>query len=208
MSTDLQGLMGLNKSDIKPAAEILSQAFWNHPVSIYTYPDELVRGKRLPYFFQYVLHFGIKYGEIYATSQEMEGIAVWLPSDNFQMTIRKLFRSVPLSVIFGLGWESRQKMKTFSDYIDSVHKRLAPHKHWFLQTIGVDPQFQGRGYASNLLTPMLARIDKECLSCYLGTMDEANVSLYEHFGFEVIEKSAVPKTILNNWAMLRRAPRD
>lgn len=207
MSTDIQDLVLLNRSHIKTAAAILSRAFWNHPVSIYTYPDERVRGKKLLYFFQCVLYFGIKYGEAYATSLEMEGIAIWLPSDNYHMTTRKLFRSVPLSISFGLGWESRQRMKTFGDYIESVHNRLVPYKHWFLQTIGVDPHFQGRGYAGKLLIPMLARIDKECLPCYLGTMNKANVSLYEHFGFEVIEKSAVPKTNLNNWAMLRRAPR-
>ena len=208
MSTDLQGPVGLNESDIKPAADVLSRAFWNYPVSTYAYPDELVREKRLPYFFQYVLHYSIRYGEVYATSYELEGIAIWLPSDNYPMTLVRLLRSVPLPVFFGLGWESGRRMKSFSDFVDSVHKRLASYKHRFLQTIGVDPQFQGRGYASNLLRPMLARIDEECLPCYLETIDEANVTLYEHFGFEVIEKSAVPKTKLNNWAMLRRAPRD
>jgi ribosomal protein S18 acetylase RimI-like enzyme len=208
MSTDLQGLVGLNKSDIKPAAEMLSRAFWNYPVSIYAYPDELDRGKRLPYFFQYVLHYCTKYGEVYSTSQDMEGIAIWLPSCNYPMAFWKLIRSVPLPVFFSLGRESGQRMKSFSDYIDGVHKRLSPYKHWFLQTIAVDPQFQGRGYAGKLLRPMLARMDEECLPSYLETIDEGNVSLYEHFGFKVVEKSAVPKTNLTNWAMLRIAPKD
>jgi len=208
MNTDSQGLVGLNKSDIKRAADMLSRAFWNYPVSIYAYPDELVRGKRLPYFFQYVLHYCTRYGEVYTTSDEMEGIAIWLPSDNYPMTFWKLLRSVPLPVFFGLGWESGQRMKSFGDYIDSVHKRLAPYKHWFLQTIAVDPQFQGKGYAGKLLIPMLARMDEERLPCYLETIDEANVSLYEHFDFKVVEKSVVPKTNLTNWAMLRRAPQD
>lgn len=205
MNTDLQGLVGLNKSDIPPAAEMLSRAFWNYPVSTYAYPDELIRGKRLPYFFQYVLHYCTKYGEVYSTSQKMEGIAIWLPSDNYPMTFWKLIRSVPLPVFFSLGRESGQRMKSFSDYIDGVHKRLTPYEHWFLQTIAVDPQFQGKGYAGKLLRPMLARMDEVGLPSYLGTIDEGNVSLYEHFGFKVVEKSAVPKTNLTNWAMLRRA---
>jgi len=94
-------------------------------------------------------------------------------------------------------------MRYLGEYIDTVHKRLAPFEHWFLQTIGVDPQFKGKGYAGRLLRSMLARIDEEGLPCYLETLNEANVSLYEHFGFRVLEKSTIPGTNLTNWAMLR-----
>ena len=96
-------------------------------------------------------------------------------------------------------------MKYPGEFIDAAHKRLAPFKHWFLQTVGVDPQFQGKGYAGKLLRPMLARIDEEGLPCYLETLDERNVPLYEHFGFSVAEESAIPETDLTNWAMLREA---
>ena len=94
-------------------------------------------------------------------------------------------------------------MRGLGQHIDAVHNRLVPSRHWFLQAIGVDPQFQGRGYASKLLRPMLSRIDEEGLPCYLETLDETNVPLYEHFGFKVIEKSTIPQTSLTNWAMLR-----
>jgi len=94
-------------------------------------------------------------------------------------------------------------MRGLGNYIDEVHGRLAPFKHWFLQAIGVDPQFQGRGCASKLLRPMLSRIDEENLPCYLETLETQNVRLYEHFGFKVIEESSVPGTSLTNWAMLR-----
>jgi hypothetical protein len=50
---------------------------------------------------------------------------------------------------------------------------------------------------------MLVRTDRERLPVYLDTMDEADVRRYEHFGFKIIDKSAVPKTHLTNWSMLR-----
>ena len=203
MVADLSSLVRLKKSQIKPASEVLVRAFWNYPLSTYSYPNELVRERRLPYFFQYVLHYGIRYGEVYTTSPEIGGVAIWLPSDNFPMTLRRILRSVPLSVTFNLGRESGQRMKAFGDYIDDVHKHLAPFKHWFLQTMGVDPQFQGKGYAGELLRPMLARIDEEGLPCYLETLKERNVPLYEHFNFKLVEKSTIPETDLTNWAMLR-----
>ena len=195
--------MQLNKSHIKPAAETLTQAFRNYPLLQYSFPDELEREKVAPYFFQYILHYGIRYGDIYATSLNLEGVAVWIPSDNYPVTFWRLIRSVPLSVIFGFGRVGGSGMKYPGEYIDTVHKRLAPLKHWFLQTIGVGPQFQGNGYAGKLLRPMFSRIDEEGLPCYLETLDETNVPLYERFGFRVVEKSTIPETELTNWAMLR-----
>ena len=96
-------------------------------------------------------------------------------------------------------------MKFIGEYIDSVHMRLAPFKHWYLCILGVDPRFQGKGYAGKMVRAMLARIDKEGVPCFLETMTEKNVSIYEHLGFRVLEKSAIPKTNLTNWAMLRDA---
>jgi len=95
-------------------------------------------------------------------------------------------------------------MSYLSGYIDAIHQRQAPFKHWFLQTIGVNPRSQGKGYASKLIRPMLTRIDEEGLPCYLETLDEHNVPLYEHLGFKVVDKATIPKTSLTNWAMLRR----
>jgi ribosomal protein S18 acetylase RimI-like enzyme len=205
MSTDSKNLVQLDKSHIRPAAEMLSRAFRDYPLLQYCFPDELERGKVAPYFFQFILYYGIRYGDTYATSPNLEGVALWIPSDNYPVTFWKLIRSVPLSVIFGLGRYGGGRMRHIGEHIDAVHQRLAPFKHWFLQTIGVDPQFQGKGYAGKVLRPMFFRIDAEGLPCYLETLDEQNVQLYEHFGFKVVEKATIPKTSLTNWAMLRDA---
>jgi len=203
MSNETKGLIRLNKSDVMSAVEVLIRAFWNHPPLEYYFPDEAERERIAPYFFSWSVFNGIRYGEVYATSQDLEGIAVWLPSDNYPVTLWRLLRSVPLSEIFGFRRYGGSRMRGLGNYIDEVHGRLAPFKHWFLQAIGVDPQFQGRGYASKLLRPMLSRIDEENLPCYLETLETQTVRLYEHFGFKVIEESSVPSTSLTNWAMLR-----
>jgi len=182
---------------------VLNRAFHNYPLLQYYFPEELERKKITSYFLSLAIYSSIRYGEIYATSPNMEGVAIWFPSDNYPVNIWKLVRSVPISVIFGFSRYGGGRMKQLGEYIDAVHQRLSPFRHWFLQVIGVDPQFQGKGYAGKLLKPMLARIDKEGLSCYLETLDEHNVALYEHFNFTVIDKSTIPGTNLTNWAMLR-----
>ena len=205
MNTSEDDIVRLNRSHVKRATEALIRAFWNHQPLQYYFPDEAERERIAPYFFSLFVFNGIRYGEVHATSQDLEGIAVWLPSDNYHVTLWRLLRSVPLSEILGVARYGGSRMRGLGQYIDAVHSRLAPFKHWFLQAIGVDPQFQGRGYASKLLRPMLSRIDEEGLPCYLEALEGQNVRLYEHFGFKVIEESNVPDTSLTNWAMLRDA---
>jgi len=203
MVADLNNLVRLNKAQVKPAAEMLARAFQNYPLLQYYFPDELERKKIASYFVSVAVFSGIRYGEIYATSPNLEGVAIWFPSGNYPVTIWKLVRSVPLSVIFGFGRYGGGRMRQLGEYVDAVHQRLAPFGHWFLQVIGVDPQFQGKGYAGKLLRPMLARIDQEHLPCYLDTQNEKNVSIYQHYGFKVVEEVTIPGTEISHWAMLR-----
>jgi len=193
----------LTRYHSKCAAATLIRAFWGHPPLQYYFRDEEERRKIAPYFFSLSILNGIWYGEVYASSNGFEGIAIWLPSENYPITLRRLIRSVPPSEIIGIGRYGGSRMRELGRYIDSVHSRLAPFKHWFLQAIGVDPEFQGQGYGGRLLRQMLARIDEEHLPCYLETLEEQNIRLYEHFGFKVIEESSIPNTDLTNWAMLR-----
>ena len=51
---------------------------------------------------------------------------------------------------------------------------------------------------------MLSNIDEEGLPCYLETEGEKNVSMYQHFGFEVVDEFVVPNTQDKLVAMLRQ----
>jgi ribosomal protein S18 acetylase RimI-like enzyme len=201
----MNDLLLLNKSCNKAATEMLTQAFQHFPLLKAVFPGDSEREKIAFYLFQYDLGYCFRYGEVYATSAALEGVAAWFPSSYYPRTLWNLICSVPLSVTVGFIKNGGARMKFISDYIAAMHKRLAPFKHWYLCILGVAPEFQGKGYASRLLWPMLARIDEEGLPCYLETMGEANARLYEHFGFKVIEKATIPGTDLTNLAMLRDA---
>jgi len=205
MSTDLNNLTLLHKSDIKAATEMLTRAFQHDPILEVAFTSKKEKERLASYLFQYDLGYCFRYGEVYATSADMEGIAAWLAPNCYPRTLWNLICSVPLSVTFGIARSGGTRMKFVGEYIDSMHRRLAPFKHWYLCVLGVDPRFQGEGYAGKLVRGMLARIDKEGLPCYVETMTEKNVRLYEHFGFKIVEESAIPKTNLTNWAMLRGA---
>jgi len=204
MSTDIEDIIRLDKSHIKPAADMLTRAFQDDPVYLHCLPDEYERLEKMPYLFQILLRYTTRYGETYATSN-LEGGAVWVNSNNYPMTFWRLLRSGALRYIFKLRGEGVKRFMHFAEYMETLHKRLAPPNHWYLQALGVDPRFQGQGYAGKLLRTMLAKIDNEGLPCYLEAK-ERNVTLYEHFGFKVIEKYTIPDSEVDGWTMLREIP--
>jgi ribosomal protein S18 acetylase RimI-like enzyme len=203
VSIEVTDILKVDKSGSKSAAETLARAFRSYPLVQYYFSDEVKRDKVTHYFLSFSVYSGIRYGEVYATSANFEGVAIWMPPGTYPLTLWRVIRSVPPAILFGFSRYGGGKMRDIGEFIDSVHQRLAPFKHWFLQTIGVVPQFRGKGYAGKLLRATLAQIDKEGLPCYLETLDEQNVALYEHFGFKVVDKSTIPGTIFTNWAMLR-----
>ena len=206
MIAETGNLIRLSRDDVQPASRMLGRAFRDYPLLAHAVPDGATREREAAYFCQYDLYCGIRYGEAYATSPRMEGVAVWLTSDHLPLALWRVLRAVPWSVTAGFGRRVGRKLLSPIRYIDSRHEALAPFPHCFLSLIGVAPDHQGRGYAGALLRPMLASFDARGLPCYLETMVERNVARYEHFGFRVLEQSAVPGTRLTSWAMLRGNP--
>ena len=202
MSKIPEGLIAVDQSNSKMAIDVLTRAFHNYAELKYYFPTEIVRQRVSHYLLNIGLCTTMRYGEVYATPG-WEGVAMWIQSQNYPVSSWRVLRSVPLLALIGFAMNRGVLLKPFGEYLDSAHRRLAPFPHWYLETIGVDPCFQGQGFASKLVRPMLSRIDKERLPCYLETGEERNVPLYEHFGFKVLEKSPFSGTPLVNWAMLR-----
>jgi len=96
--------------------------------------------------------------------------------------------------------EAAEKVYSIYDYVISKHYALVPSPHWYFFLIGIDPNFQGKGYASRLIKPMLARIDKEQLQCYLDTNNKKNLGIYQHFGFKILKKYQIPGSDIINWS--------
>jgi hypothetical protein len=55
-----------------------------------------------------------------------------------------------------------------------------------------------------LLRPVLERIDRERMPCFLETNTAKNVAIYRRFGFEVVSEDKVPGTEVTSFAMLRK----
>lgn len=192
-----------SRGTIHRIGEMLARAFHDDPMAHYVFPDAESRDEKLPNFYEIPLRYGLCHGEVHATSANLEGIAVWLPSAKADMSIWRMIQAGALLNTVRMGNKPGQRIGHLGTYLDQQHKLHVPERHWYLYVLGVEPTFQGHGHAGQLLKPMLERLDKEGLAAYLETNKEHNVSLYRHFGFEVIEKSTPPGTALLTWAMKR-----
>ncbi|NVM04981.1 MAG: GNAT family N-acetyltransferase [Candidatus Helarchaeota archaeon] len=121
------------------------------------------------------------------------------------MTIEKQIQCGGVELVSKLGREVSKKIQRVDEFTISAQKRYAPFPHWYLSPIAVDPESQGKGYASKLLRAMIERTDQENLPIYLYTNRERNASIYKHFNFEIMEESIIPKTDVPFWAMLRES---
>jgi ribosomal protein S18 acetylase RimI-like enzyme len=194
----------LEKEQIERASQVLSRAFHDDPELLSFVPDPRKRQRLLPSMFRVSLHHALRHGEVYAVSPAIEGVAVWLPWDAPEMSFGTLLRGGGLGLLFKKGWGFLRKMKKDEDFARRLRRQLAPFPHWYLAVLGVDPELQGKGYASRLLKPRLARLDRERLPAYLETSIKDYVAIYQHFGFKVIKEEMLPGSSSKMWVMLRK----
>lgn len=194
----------LTRKDRDAGAVVLGRAFKEYELLKYYFQDEKKRRAVAETFGFVVLSVCLKYGEVYASSEKLEGIAAWLPPGKAPFGVWQVIRSVSLAMLFRFGRQGASRMRAYGKYVDNLHLKLVPYPHWCLQIIGVDPAYQGHGFSSRLVRPVLERIDREQAPCFLETNSEKNVIIYRRFGFAIISEDKIPGTKLTSFAMLRR----
>ncbi len=196
-------MIKLEKAHIKPASLILARVFNDNAINEYAFPNPEERMEKMPYVYQLLLRYNLIYGRVFATSPRLEGVAVWVHSDNLGMSSWRMLVSGAIWPAMKMGREAGRKMNELDKYVNRKHREFVSAKHWYLLLLGVDPQYQGKGYASQLMKGMLSETDKEGLPSFLETQGNQNVSMYQHFGFKVVDEFTVPGTQITLVAMLR-----
>jgi hypothetical protein len=196
-------LVKLSKKHIKPASKVLSRAFQNDPVLRWQIPDTNKRLAKIHNFWKLSLRIGIKYGEVYTTSENLEGIAIWRPPKNVNISYWTFVKHGGYRIPFKFGIDAAKRMSYFQAINNSIRNIYMKVPYWYLDVIAVDPRHQGRGFAHMLMNPMLNRIDGENLPIWVETNLKRNVIFYERFDFNILEEIIIPDTDIVNWFMIR-----
>jgi len=188
MTSALDGLIELSKADIGLAVDLLTRAFWDDPLCAYFFPNKEERKRLLPVFFKFRLKQPLQYGEVYATSSRLEGVAVWHHSNEVDSTLWKNLRAGGLGFYRTMGRNLVNRMMKMDQFTSQRRAKYAVTPYMHLGPVAVDPELQGQGYSSKLIRPMLERLDRLELPCYLEAQSESNVSIYEHYGLPTASK--------------------
>lgn len=204
MSMKLDDLYPLQKKDASRAGEVLVSAFERDPVWQMLFQDA-TPAQRIAAF-EAPIRYCLKYGQVYAPSAALEGVAAWTPGKLAEMTLWRMLLSGAMGAGLRMGMTMSRKMMQVFAPIEADRKAIMRGKDFiYLLVIGVAPQLQGQGHAGKLLRALFAESKRAQVSIYLETQTESNVRLYEYFGFEVVKEMELPLVALPMWEMVREA---
>lgn len=201
----LDSLYKMTKKEVEKASLVLGKAFHDDPLWSQAVPDETERKQKLPLLFEMLLRYALRYGEVYASSENLEGIVILLHYDKADMTFWRLLRCGAWRLLrtgMKLGRKTGNRLEQILAPMSKVQEEILEEGYSYLQTIGVSPELQGQGFGGKLLRAIIKYADNEEIRIYLEAMEE-NVPLYKKYGFQIVKEIKLSTIDLSGWAMVR-----
>jgi GNAT superfamily N-acetyltransferase len=184
--------------DVPELAGALARAFDGDPPMRWFLPDEATRQERARRLFDVMLRRVHLARDYCYTTEAIVGGALWVPPGTFRLGVVDQVALLPgMLRVFGRGLGRAQRGLTV---MESGHPR-APH--YYLDSLGVEPEWQGRGLGSALMRPVLERCDAERMPAYLNAGSARSRDLYLRHGFRVTEEFSLPDDGPPLWRMWR-----
>lgn len=204
------GLCQLKREDIRKVSGFLTDCFINDPLYLNLIPEEAMRKKVLPEFFECYLDMAFDHCEIYADSQEMCGI-ITVFDTSIPISKMSYLKDVVLCSLRFAGKAIRcdASMKTLLHFIrniefltstweDDITDKDKVHIDFF----AVKPEYRGKGTASKMMATVLEYADRNNYLTTVETHNKKNVTMYEHYGFRLF-KTLSSNTKLREYCMVR-----
>ena len=197
------GLYIVQKKDLDRLAKVAADAYRDYPLH-----NWFTKGKYDTKASELIMQISLKTmtedAIIYADSEEINGFAVWLPFGFTGSKTIPFLKSGGLKLIFHSGFGIIGRLLTYEKYAMHLKKEFTDNYDWYLYNLSIKKDAQGKGIASKLMRPMLQFCDDERMVAYLETNKEANVGLYQHYGFELKKQELIPSTPVMHYAMVRK----
>ena len=185
-------------ADVSRLADALARAFDGDPPMRWFLSDAETRVARARRLFDVMLrrvHLGRDYCY---TTNDVVGGALWVPPGTWRLGVVDQVVLLPGMVrVFGRGLARAQRGLTV---MESGHPTTP---HYYLDSLGVEPGWQGQGLGSALMQPVLERCDIERMPAYLNAGSARSRDLYLRHGFEVTEEFSLPEDGPPLWRMWR-----
>ncbi|MFC2032631.1 GNAT family N-acetyltransferase [Chloroflexota bacterium] len=198
-------LHGVQKGDIVRVGKVLADAFQHDPLWNKIHEGASDIENRFRAHFEVPVRHCLKYGEVYAPSEDLEGVVAWVPGKYADMTAWRIIHSGAMGAAMRMGSNAAKKMgPVFKPVTEDRHEHMAGRTYLYLLVIGVATKLQGKGFGRKLISAAIEKSEREGLQLYLETETEENVKMYEHFGFRLIKRITLPMVDLPMWEMVRK----
>ncbi len=197
--TLIDELYPLSKQHVKVASEVLANAFSEKPMlKVLNISNEDMKN-----MFEMMVKFSLRYGEVYATSRNLEGILVILPDTYAKMKGWHVIRSGAIFPILKIKKALMDILKVTGKIIDQEKKNLAIGPYIYCLSIGLGQGQQGKGLGGKMLNALIEKAKIEKKAIFLETDTADNVKLYEYYGFSVLKELNIPGLEIPLWTMAR-----
>jgi ribosomal protein S18 acetylase RimI-like enzyme len=184
-------------ADVDGIAMSLARAFVDDPVKLFLCGGEEVPQSKGETFFRVFGKMQLRHGHVYTTPGR-EGAAMWAPPGRWKIPLIEILKATPAFLrLYRLRYLPNLSVLST---LEAVHPR---EPHYYLEFLGTDPAYQGRGIGSALLRPVLELCDDEGVGAYLESSKESNVPFYARHGFDVIGEVDHRRNGPRQWLMWR-----
>ena len=92
--SELYPLKRLREDQIEEASKVLARAFHADPLFVYLYPDPTERKSKMVTYGEFVILTGFFYLDVYITSNDIEGVAIWRAYNVKDQKIERLSKQI------------------------------------------------------------------------------------------------------------------
>ncbi|MDX6676093.1 MAG: hypothetical protein QOE31_145 [Solirubrobacteraceae bacterium] len=173
------------REDFGPLAAMLARAFYDDPVTAWFYPNARRRMVHATRFFQIRLR-QLAEQELIFTTDDRAGAALWTQPGRWREDLRQSLMLLPMLPVL------LPRIRRSTRAVREIERRHPVAPHYYLSVLGTDPEQQGGGVGSALLTPVLDRCDCDGIAAYLESSKQSNLDFYVRHGFTVTERIELP----------------
>ena len=152
------------------------RAFRGDPARDFMIPDDYDRVA--PAFAGALFDLRVNSGDAWVT-EGAGSVALWVPPEGSPVdrVTAQLIWDDYHRVAGDLAWS---RLRAYDAAVDDVRPSTP---HWYLGVLATDPDYQGRGRARSVVTPVLELADQRAIDCCLETSKPSNKPLYAKLGF-------------------------
>jgi hypothetical protein len=168
-------------ADIDTVVDIMVDAFYDDPGWSWGFPDPAKRRAQQGWFWRHITTEAVSHGSVWLTVNGASA-AVWLPPGVIEGDADPGF-DFPTRALEVLGTDADRFLRSV-ELFEANQPRDEPH--WYLSLLGTRTSQHGHGYGLGLLVENLRMVDAAGTPAYLEASHQANIPLYERYGFQVL----------------------